>query len=196
MKISSKKYSNLLTLIVAIAFLILGAFMYKNPDAVIIYTTYVIGGLLIIIGIFKCFKNYLDVKKDNSTNSKEMIVGIIMAVVGLICIFLAGAIETLVRFIIGGWILFSGINRFINVLYLEKKDSFFWISLVIAALLIGGGLYTILEVNLAFKLLGIVIIVYAILEIIGYIFNIKSSVLVKETDTNQKVIDAKLIEKK
>ena len=194
MKIISKKYSNLLTLIVAIAFLILGAFMYKDPNAVIVYITYVIGGLLIIIGIFKCFKNYLDVKKDNSTNSTEMIVGITMAVVGLICIFLAGVIETVVRFIIGGWILFSGINRFINVLYLEKKNSTFWVSLVLAVLLIGGGLYTILEVNLAFKLLGIVIIIYAILEIIGYIVNIKSSPLV--TDTDKKVIDAKLIEKK
>ena len=198
MKVSYKNYSSILVLISSIIFFILGALMYTKPDTVVIYTTYIIGGLLITIGIFKCIKNYLDVKKDNSTSSSEMVIGITMAVIGIVCIFLAGVIEALVRLILGGWILFAGINRLINVLNLDKKTSNFWVLLILAILLIGGGLYTILEVNLAFQAIGIVLMIYSVLEIIGYIFNRKNVTVIKTEikTSNQKVIDAELIENK
>ena len=56
MKIDIKSYSSVFTLISAILFLILGAVMYTNPREVVIFTTYIFGGLLIIVGIFKCTK--------------------------------------------------------------------------------------------------------------------------------------------
>lgn len=197
MKINFKDYSNVFVLISSIVFLILGAVMYTKPDAIVIFTTYVIGGLFILIGLFKCVKNYLDVRKDNSISSTDMIVGIVMATIGVICIFLAGVVEAFVRLVIGGWILFAGINRLINALYLDKKTSKFWVSLVLALVLIGGGIYTILEANLAFQALGIVLIVYAVLEIIGYIFNRQSVTITRtEITTNSNVIDAEVIETK
>ncbi|MBR3660563.1 MAG: DUF308 domain-containing protein [Bacilli bacterium] len=197
MKVSLKNYSSIFVLVSAILFLILGAVMYTKPDAVVIITTYVLGSLLIVIGLFKCVKNYLDVKKDNSISSTEMIVGIVLAIFGVICIFLAGVVEALVRLIIGGWMIFSGINSLINTLYLEKKTSKFWISLILSLVIIGGGLYTILEANLAFQAIGIVLMIYAVLEIIGFIFNKNTLTVIKtEVERNDKVIDAELIETK
>ena len=145
--------------------------MFTKPETIIFFISYVIGGLIIIIGVFNCIKNYLDIKKDNSISSKEMILGITLIVTGLVFIFLANVIETLVRFIIGGWILFSGINRLINSLQINKKDNRFISLLIISFLLIGAGMYTILKSNLAFKTIGIVIIIYSIIEIINYILN-------------------------
>ena len=197
MKVSVKNYSNILILVSSILFLILGAVMFTKPNEVVIFSTYIFGGLLIIIGLFKCIKNYLDVKKDNFTPSTEMIIGIVLIVLGIVCIFLAGVVEAFVRLIIGGWILFSGINRLINTLNYYKHDSKFWVSLVLSILLIGGGLYTILEVNLAFKAIGIVLMIYAVLEIIGYIFNKKEITVYKaEVKPKEKIEDAKLIETK
>ena len=136
-------------------------------------------------------------KKDNLTPSTEMIIGIVLIVVGIVCIFLAGVVEAFVRLVIGGWILFSGINRLINTLYMNNKDSKFWVSLVLSILLIGGGLYTILEVNLAFKAIGIVLMIYAVIEIVGYIFNRKEVTVVKtEIQTKEKIKDAEVIETK
>ena len=197
MKESVKNYSNIFVLISSILFLILGAVMYTKPDAVVIFTTYIFGGLLIIIGLFKCVKNYLDVKKDNNVSSTEMVVGIVLAVLGIVCIFLAGVVEAIVRLVIGGWMIFSGINSLINALYLDKKTSKFWVSLTLSLIIIGGGLYTILEANLAFQAIGIVLIIYAVLEIIEFIFN-KNTVAVLKTDSHKhkKVIDAELIETK
>ena len=150
MKIEVKSYSSIAVLINSIIFFILGAVMFTNPEAIVLIVTYVIGGLIIILGLFNCIKNYLDVKKDNKVSSNGMVLGIVLVVVGLVFIFLAGVIEALVRLVIGGWILFSGINRLINALYLPKKSSKFIVLFILSLLLIGGGLYTILETNLAF----------------------------------------------
>ena len=197
MKIKVKDYSSIFVLVSSIIFLILGAIMYTKPEAVVIITTYVFGGLLILVGLFKCVKNYLDVKKDNSVSSTEMIIGIVLTVFGVICIFLAGVVEALVRLVIGGWMIFSGITGLVNALYLDKKTSKFYVSLLLSLVIIGGGLYTILEANLAFQAIGIVLMIYAILEIIGYIFN-KQSVTVYKTEIKKdnKIIDAELIETK
>ncbi|MBQ8472620.1 MAG: DUF308 domain-containing protein [Bacilli bacterium] len=198
MKIEVKSYSSIASLISSIIFFILGAIMFTKPDAIVLFTTYVIGGLIILLGVFKCIKNYLDVKKDNTTSSNGMIIGIILVVIGLVFIFLAGVIEALIRLVIGGWILFSGIVRLINSLYLPKKSSKFFVLLILSLLLIGGGLYTILEANLAFKAMGIVLMIYAAVEIFGYIFNKKDIEIVKETiePNKEKIVDAILIEKK
>lgn len=199
MKINVKNYSSVMVLISSIVFFILGAVMFTKPDAVVLFVSYVIGSLIIILGIFKCFKNYLDVKRDNTTSSNNMILGIVLIVIGLVFIFLASVIEALVRLVIGGWILFSGINRLINALSLPKKNSQFLVLLILSLLLIGGGLYTILEANLAFQAIGVVLMVYAFLEIFGYIFNKKDisvvDIEVKEKN-DEKVIDAVLIEEK
>ena len=199
MKINVKDYSSVMVLISSIIFFILGAIMFTKPDAVVLFVSYVIGSLIIILGIFKCFKNYLDVKRDNTTSSNNMILGIVLIVIGLVFIFLASVIEALVRLVIGGWILFSGINRLINALSLPKKNSQFLVLLILSLLLIGGGLYTILEANLAFQAIGVVLMIYAFLEIFGYIFNKKDinvvDIEVKEKN-DEKVIDAVLIEEK
>ena len=195
MKIEVKSYSNIAVLINSIIFFILGAVMFTNPEAIVLIVTYVIGGLIILLGAFNCIKNYLDVKKDNSVSSSGMILGIVLVVVGLVFIFLAGVIEALVRLVIGGWILFSGINRLINALYLPKKSSKFIVLFIISLILISGGLYTILETNLAFKAIGIVLMIYAGIEIFGYIFN-KREVEIVETKSKkkEKVEEAVLIE--
>ena len=199
MKIKVKNYSDIITLISSIIFFILGAIMFTKPHAIILFISYVIGGIMIIIGAFKCIKNYLDVKKDNSVSSREMVSGIILVIIGLVFILLAGVIEALVRLVIGGWILFSGINRLINALRLNKKNKRFIVFLTLSLLLIGAGLYTILQSNLAFKTIGLVLMIYSTIEIIGYIFNKQNThvteEIIIETKEN-KVIDAVLIEDK
>lgn len=199
MKTSIKNYSNIMSLISSILFLIIGAVIFTKPEIIILFISYVIGGMIIVIGLFKCIKNYLDIKKDNTISSKEMVMGIILLIIGLTFILLAGVIEALVRLVIGGWILFSGINRLVNAIQLPKKNGGLIVRLILSLLLIGVGLYTILESNLAFKTIGLVLIVYSVIEIIGYIFNRKEFFIEEEiivTTKKDKVIDVVLIEDK
>ena len=196
MKIGVKSYSEVISLIYSIIFFILGAIIFTKPEVIILFISYVIGGIFTIIGLFKCIKNYLDIKKDNSISSKEMITGILLIVIGLVFISLAGVIEALVRLVIGGWILFTGINRLINSLTIKIKNKKFIVRLVISLLLIGVGLYTILESNLAFKTIGLVLMVYSFLEILGYIFNKKDYLEETIIIEDKKVIDTVIIEDK
>ena len=200
MRIEIKSYTSTSNLISAIIFFILGAIMFTSPDVMIVVISRVIGSIIAIIGVFNCIKNYIEVKKDNTTSSIGMISGIIGIVIGLVFVSLASVIEALIRFLIGGWILFIGVNRLINVLYLKKQKTKFIVLLIIAIILIGAGLYTILEANLAFQAIGLVLMIYAILEIFSYIFckkevreikpkendNIIDAVVVKEVSKNKK----------
>lgn len=191
MKKYFKNYS-VIMLVISILFFILGAIMYTKPEFIVLVFSYVMGGLIILFGIYYCIKNYVEIKNNKETSSKDMIVGITLVVVGLIFIFLANVIEALVRLIIGGYILFIGITRFVNSLYM-KKDTRFFVSLGLSLLLIAGGLYTILEANLAFQTIGIVIMAYSVIEIIGFIFNhdnneviVSEKVLIEEKKSDKK----------
>lgn len=192
MRIEIKSYTSIYNLVSSIIFFILGAIMFTSPNVMVVVISRVIGGIIAIIGVFNCIKNYIEVKKDNTTSSIGMISGIIGIVIGLVFISLAGVIEALIRFLIGGWILFMGINRLINVLYLKKPKSKFIVLLIVAILLIGAGLYTILEANLAFQAIGLVLMIYAGLEIFSYIFCKKEVKEFKSKD-DDKVIDAVVI---
>ena len=195
MKIKVSAYTNVMLLISSVVLFILGAIIYSNPEAVVLVVTYVIGGLIALLGVFSCVKNYIEVKKDNTTSSIGMVIGILMIVVGLIFIFLGGVIETLIRFIIGGWILICGITRLANALMLEKKDTNFFVLLVLSLLLIAGGLYTILRTNLAFKAMGLVLMVYSIVEIFGYVFSRKERIVFEtEVKKESHVQDADVVE--
>ena len=190
MKIEVKTYNSIASLVSSIIFLILGAIMYTNPDAVVVIVSRVLGGVIIISGAISCIKNYMDVKRDSDTTSSGMVLGIVAIVIGLVFILLAEVIEWLVRLVI-------------NALYVDKKTSKFYVMLGIAILLIGGGLYTILEANLAFQAIGIILMVYAGLEIFGYIFNRKSMTEVTEVKVSKNdkknpkgAVDAVVIEDK
>lgn len=201
MKRSIKNYSEITSLIYSIIFFILGAVIFTKPKIIILFISYVIGGLFAIIGLFKCIKNYLDIKKDNTISSKEMLMGLLLIIIGLVFILLANVIEALVRLVIGGWILFNGIIRLINSLQLPKKNNQFIVRLIISFLLIGIGLYTILESNLAFKTLGLLLMIYSILEILGYIFNKKDihsteTIIIEEDKTTTVLIEDKKTKKK
>ena len=125
--------------------------------------------------------------------------GIILTIIGLVFILIADVIEALVRLIIGGWILFTGINRLISSLQLPKKNNQFIVRLILSFLIICIGLYTILESNLAFKTIGIVLMIYSIIEIIGYILKKRTPYIEEEMTIKtkeNKIIDAILIEDK
>ena len=185
MKIKISAYSSIMLLISSVVLFILGALIYSNPNAVVLVVTYVIGGLITLAGVFNCVKNYIEVKKDNTTSSKGMVLGIMLVVIGLIFIFLGGVIETLVRFIIGGWILLCGITRLANALSIEKKETSFWVLLVLS------------EKNLVFQTLGLILMIYAILEIFGHVFSRKEGIMFENETTKpeeSKVKEAEVVE--
>ena len=201
MRVEVKSYNNNSSLVSAILFFILGAIMFTNPDTMVVVISRILGGILILFGLYSCIKNYILVRQNPQVSAIPMVAGISCMAIGSVFFFAAGFVEAMVRFVIGGWILLSGIMRFASAMQIDKKNNpKFFSLLIISLLLILAGLYTILEANLAFQTIGIVLMIYAGLEIFGWLTN-KS--VVKETMTkeekkknrskNKDVVDAVII---
>jgi uncharacterized membrane protein HdeD (DUF308 family) len=201
MKIEIKTQNGKVNLITAIIFLIVGALMLANPNQVVAIISYICGVVLIVYGIYSCIKNYYDTKTNSSTPSTGLMLGIVSLVIGIIFIFLANVIGVALQYVFGAWILFSGINRLITALQKDKKDNNFIIQIVVAVLLILAGLYTILKSNLALSFVGLVMMIYAVLEIVAVVSSKKENpadavITVTKEEKESKIKDAKVIETK
>jgi len=190
MKINVKSYSTTSSLLSAITFLIIGAFLVTNSDSVITWISYFIGGLLSIVGLFKLISYQRIKKKTEITSNGDLIFGTTFIIIGASCFFLAEIFETLIRFLIGAWVLFSGVQRLVETLKIDgkaKTNIRFIGLLAVSIILIILGLYIILYSNLLFKWIGILMVLYSVLEITGYIF------FAQEAKVVQKEADEKII---
>jgi uncharacterized membrane protein HdeD (DUF308 family) len=180
-----KSKNEIVDLLVAIIFLIIGALLFTNPDAIIAGISYTLGTIMILLGIFTLIKNYYKTKADSNTPVTELTFGIIMIVIGIMFLLLAGAIGVAIRYVFGAWMIFSGINRLMVALQIDRSDKNFIVQLVVSILLLAGGLYTILRANLTFQIIGIIMMIYAVLEIVGFISN-------KESGSNKTTTEEKI----
>lgn len=159
-----------MSLVMAILFLIIGILLFSNPDGVIKFISYVIGAIFIITGIVKLFSYYRMSKKMNINNNSDLILGIIAIIIGLVIIICLSAIAFIINFAIGGWILYSGIMKLMSAFNLKELKVDSWIYVLITSIvMIICGLYVVINFNTAYKAMGIVLIIYSIIEIIQYI---------------------------
>ncbi|MEG0794299.1 MAG: DUF308 domain-containing protein [Bacilli bacterium] len=189
--------NNLLTSLIS---LVIGVILFTRPELVVILISNILGGILVVIGILKIIYYSYQKGKNSEYPFNDILWAIILIILGCICIFLSSAVEEFVRFIIGMWILFSGINRLIKATELFKTNRNKSISvLIISVLLILVGGYVIFKSNLIISSLGIILIIYSILEILYYIFVVRNnheSVHTNETKSDVKVIITDEVTKK
>ena len=133
--------------------------MKKNIISIIIGTLFATAATISLIIYFIQAR-----KLDGIPKRGNLTFGIVSLILAIIFIFFSNIVEQAIRFIVGGWILLTGIMRLINVISMPKKDSKFIQLLVVAILLIFIGIYTIVV-----EIFGIIMMAYAGIEIVGYI---------------------------
>ena len=169
-KITVIEYSNDTSLISSILFLIFGIILFTNPSGILNFVSYIVGGILLIIGIFNILSYRKTLKKLNIEYKSKLVLGVILIIFGLFIIMFSSLIEMTFRLICGGWIIYTGIIRLIEALNNKANNISFISRLIVSILLIICGLYVALDTNLIFSTIGLFIIIYAILDIIGFIF--------------------------
>lgn len=175
-KMKEKNYSHVSSLISAIIFFIIGSIIFTNPNNIVKFISYVLGGCFSIIGLFKIISYYKDKKKEKEVYIKDFSIGIIALIAGIILMIFSNTVEALVRIIMGAWILFNGINLLTSSIKSAKEHtSSYKILIVISLIMIIGGIYMILKSNLVFKTIGLCIMIYSIVEIVGYIYYTQSN---------------------
>ena len=198
-KIEVKTYNMGESLFNAILFFILGIILFTNPNGVVKFVIYILGAFSILIGIFKLLVYYQT--SQFNPNKKEIINGMIYMLIGMITIICSivffDAIETVLRLTVSIFLLYVGINRLINTFKQPKGEKI--IYFVNALLIIALSISLAFIQNLPFRIVGLFIIVYSIIEIIGFILckrksNIKESIkeatviLEKETTEEKKLL--------
>ena len=157
-------------LIISIIFLIFGSILTTNPGNVVTFISYIIGGMLLLIGIIRIISFIYMKKKYDIVKISDVVTGSILCILGIIACIWGSTVETVIRIVIGAWILYCGITKLISSFslnkYSDKKNN---IVLIISILMIVVGLATIMIKYIEFMALGILIIIYSILDIIGYI---------------------------
>lgn len=170
------------TLFSSILFLLFGVILFTNPGGILKFISYIAGSILLLIGIFNILSYYKTLKKLNIEQTSKLISGIIIIILALLVIFLSNFIETTIRLICGGWIIYSGITKLIEALNIKNDKITFYVTLGISILMIICGFYVSLRTNLILSLIGLFIMIYAILEITSYIFSKKKNNLLKKVD--------------
>ena len=151
--------------------LLFGALIFAYPNTVVTTASMIFGGVLMFYGLILVIKNYYEERANTSKSSTSFLIGIFLLVVGLLFIVLANVVSQILQYVLGAWILFTGIERLMIALSLGKNNNAFITQIVISGLLLAAGLYTILRGHLEIQIIGIIMIVYSILQIIGYFSN-------------------------
>ncbi len=192
----------------SILFLIFGSLIFAYPDKIISLVASGFGAILILYGLFMIVRNYYETKQDSNTPATMLTFGIVLVIVGIMFIILSDSISLVFQYVLGAWILFNGLEKFIMSFSLPKSSNQFISQLVISLLLLAAGLYTVLVSNITVQVVGLIMMIYAVLEIIGFITSKKIVVNEEKVEAteltvknnkkkkNDKVKDAKVVDEK
>lgn len=194
--VSKKKEPiNVSSLIISMATLILGFLLLFNGDENFFNVLrYIISGLLLISGLIK-FISYFVQKKNYNVPFSDCMSAIFLIALGIFVFMFSDIIKITIQVAIGSLVLFNGINRLIlglAVRSFDKEGSKVFTGVSILMIVLG----IIILTGKLFNLIGYLLIIYAISEIIGYIYYISqkkdySSVLNKEVPKEMKEKKAK-----
>lgn len=158
------------SIISSICFIVIGLFLVFQSHATITVISYIIGGVLIAMGI-AAFIRYFQTKGEQRTFTFDLVYGIITVIVGLIFVINPEMIASFIPFVLGVWIILSGAFKFQNAFSLKALHSEVWVgTLVIAILMVVCGLVLLFNpfagAIVITKLIGIFMVIYAILDVI------------------------------
>lgn len=156
------------SLLNSILFLIFGIILFTNPNGIVKFLSYITGFVLILIGIINILSYVKVLKKLNIEQYGKLYSGIILIILGLVVILFSSFIETSIRLIFGGWIIYSGVTKLIESITFKSEKTIFYVNLCISILMIIVGFYIALT-TLAYKMIGLFIMIYSILDIISFI---------------------------
>ena len=159
------------SVITSLIFALIGLIMIFYPDTTMQVMSTVLGIFFIIVGVIKVI-NYF-VSKGNSTFfTNDIAWGLIAIIIGLVTMVYSSTIESIFRIMIGIWIIYSGFTRLSLSFKLKGVNDKVWtLVLILAVLMVIGGLYVTFYPGALIVTLGVIILIYAIMDLIeSFIF--------------------------
>ena len=160
-------------ILLTILFGIIGTFMIIKTDSATKIISYILGAIFIIIGIIRII-DYFIAKGNYDLYNYDLVYGIIAIIIGLFTIVCSNVIESMFRIMIGAWIIYSGLLRLSLSLKLHRAKLNIWsISLILSIIMIIGGLYMLFQSGALVLTIGVIILVYSIMDLIESVIFMK-----------------------
>lgn len=159
------------SVITSLIFALIGLIMIYNPETTMIFISTILGIFFIVVGLIKVI-NYFISRGNSTLFTNDIAWGLIAIIIGLVTMVYSSTIESIFRIMIGVWIIYSGFTRFSLSFRLKNVNDRLWaIVLTLAVLMIVGGLYVTFYPGALIVTLGVIIFVYAIMDLIqSFIF--------------------------
>lgn len=164
------------SIITSLAFTVLGIIIAYNPNTTFQIISYILGAILIAYGVLKVIE-YFKVKGSYDLYNYELVYGIIACLLGIVVIVCSGMIEAILRILIGIWIVYSGAMRLGLAMKLQKldADNKIWVPVLLIALaMLICGLYIIAVPGTVMMTIGIIMVIYGIMDIIEEVIFMKN----------------------
>lgn len=181
------------SILTSVVILVIGIFLFIQPDTVIRMISVVLGIIFLIPGITAL----IDYFKEK--NSASLVLGVITILVSLILIIKTDLVASILPFILGIYFVVNGITRLQYALELKKQGyTSFTTSLVFSLLIMFCGILFILnpfEGAMALtQMIGMFMIIYAALDITNTVV-IKRGMKVVTKEMKNAVIEIEAEEK-
>lgn len=181
----------------SVGLIILGVLLIIQSEATIISISYIIGGLLVALGILSGIK-YIRNTKEGKKNELDIIYGIVCIVLGVLVITNPNAIASVIPLVIGFVIIINSALKLQYSLELKRETNNLWKSTMILSLItLICGLVLIFNpfkgALLITKIIGVLIIVYSILDLIST-FTIRKTLKRIHKAIEEKIEEAEVVE--
>ena len=160
-------------IVISTLFIILGIMLISRPEEIMSVTSFLLGGIFVVMGVLKIIDYYSNGKQDNYL----IALAVVMIIVGFIVMFFADIILSIFRILIAIWIIYSGImNLQTAIVWKDYKSKLWLLTLLLSIITIIVGIYILVNTGALMKTLGIAILVYGIVDII------ESFIFIKKVD--------------
>lgn len=159
----------------SIFLLLLGIILTFNSKDLIVFIFNILGLFIILCGGYKLYR-YLSLKTKKGLSHQELFNSAITSIiVGLLVILLANFLTNAIQVVTGIWLIFISLEKMQNAIVYKGFNKTQYITQIISGIIIFIlGLYTIFTDNVLFIFLGIVLIIYAVSELITLLFQKKN----------------------
>ncbi|MBQ3307020.1 MAG: DUF308 domain-containing protein [Bacilli bacterium] len=186
------------SIISSLLLIALGILLIVRSEATIMTISYVIGGVLIAIGVLAEI-GFLKENKNNITKTDmDVIYGIVCIILGIVVINNPEAIASIIPLVIGIIIIVNSAVKLQYSLELKKEKNDLWLStLILSIVMLVCGVVLIFNpfagAVLLTKIVGVFILVYAVLDLLSTFF-IRNTLKKFQEAVKEEVTEAKVIE--
>ena len=159
------------SIISSISLIAFGALLIVQSEATIITISYIIGAILIALGVIAGLRFF---KSKDTKNDLDIIYGVVCIILGIVVIKNPEAIASIIPFIIGFVIIVNSATKLQYTLELKREKNKLWLSTMLLSIIMLV-CWIVLIFNpfkgavLLTRVVGIFIVIYAVLDIISTI---------------------------